>query len=389
MKNRLPNVFVSSTMYDLSHLRGRLSGFIEGLGWNAVMAERGSFAIDANETTVENSLRNVRENSDIFVMVVGARYGSVDPGADESVTSLEFRVAQACGVPAYVFVDSSVLPLLRMWRSNPDADYSDVVDTPRVFEFIDSFHGGGAVWTFPFSTAEDIVDTLRTQFAYLVQDALDVRRMASDSDLLLEALEGDALMLALRRDDYWEHRLFGTVLEQELNRRAPIRRKVEHRLERGEATYVSLADFCEWGLNRMSEFKRYGRSAETILNDYLQQALGDAGEEGEPLEIAGAARQLAQLWEDAVRWTLICRSVRVDPEAERAVELLANATANMLDEIWEFGHSVIPRLEEAITEHAEANSEVVVTMTLTLTADFGDFSEEMTRIEMELRRRLG
>lgn len=58
-------------MYDLSDLRGQLRGFIEGLGWRAVMAEHGSFSVDATETTVENSLRNVRENADVFVMIVG------------------------------------------------------------------------------------------------------------------------------------------------------------------------------------------------------------------------------------------------------------------------------------------------------------------------------
>ena len=215
------------------------------------------------------------------------------------------------------------------------------------------------------------------------------RNQTPKTDIYSEAPQnGDALMLALRRDDYWEHRLFGTVLEQELNRRAPLRRKIENRLEREEASYVGLADFSEWGLNRISELKRFGRSIEAILNDYLPQALGDEGVEGEPLEIADAARQVAQLWEDAVRWSLRCLSVRVDPEAERAVELLANATSNMLDQIWEFGHSVMQDLEEAITEHAAADSQVVVTKTLTVTADFGDFNEEMTRIQKALRRRL-
>ena len=67
MENRTPNVFVSSTMYALSHLRARLRKFIEGFGWKAVMAEHDSFSVDASQTTVENSLRNVRENTDIFV----------------------------------------------------------------------------------------------------------------------------------------------------------------------------------------------------------------------------------------------------------------------------------------------------------------------------------
>ena len=245
MENRPPNVFVSSALYDLIHLRGRLREFIEGLGWRAVIAERGSFPIDANETTVENSLSNVQDNADIFVMIVGARYGSVTADTARSDINLEFGVARACGVPVYVFVESSVRAQLSVWRSNPDADYSGVVDTPRVFKFIDSFYGSGEVGTFSFASADEIVDTLRQQFAYLVQDALGLRQMTRDNDRLLEELEGNALMLALRGDDYWEYRLFGTVLEAELDRRASLRREIEHRLAPAEVTSVGLADFLD------------------------------------------------------------------------------------------------------------------------------------------------
>ena len=382
MENRLPSVFVSSTMYDLSDLRVRLRDLIEGLSWRAVMAEHVSFSIDANETTVENSLRNVRENSDIFVMIVGARYGSVDPDTDMSVTNLEFLEARARGVPAYVFVHNSVLAQLRVWRDNPDADYSSVVDTPRVFEFIDSFYGTGEVWTFPFIAADDIMRTLRQQFAYLVQDALALRRMARDHDRLLGELKGNALMLALRQDAHWEIKLFGTVLEAELDRRESLRREVEHRLSRGDVGYVGLDEFAPWALNRIREFSGLAHTADAILNESLPQALRDEGVPADSLEIVAAARRLAEVWEDSVRWTLRCRSVRVDPGAERVVEALSNANANMLDQIWEFGHGIIPRLEEAIREHATGGAEIIA-MTLTLTADFDEFSAELARYERD------
>ena len=130
MENRPPNVLVSSTMYDLSHLRRRLREFTEWLGWRAVMAEHGSFSVDATETTVENSLRNVRENTDIFVMIVGARYGSIDPDADKSVTNLEFGAARAGGVPTYVSVDRNVLaqPTLPTPDMHPQRPVRLVVD---------------------------------------------------------------------------------------------------------------------------------------------------------------------------------------------------------------------------------------------------------------------
>ena len=268
MKNRPPNVFVSSTMYDLSELRAQLGQFVEGLGWRAVMSEHDSFPIDPDQTTVENSRRNVRENADIVVMVIGARYGSIDAEADKSVTNLEFVEARARGVPAYVFVSRDVLAQLRVWKANPEADYSSVVDTPRIFEFVDSFRRGGEAWTFEFATAKDIVDALRQQFAYLVQDALELRQMARGQDRLVAELEGDSLMVALQRDENWEIRLFATVLEEELDRRATLRREIEHRLASDDATFVGIVDLASWAQERLRECTRFAQTATTIVNDY-------------------------------------------------------------------------------------------------------------------------
>ena len=380
MKNRPPNVFLSSTLYDLSELRKQLRQFLEELGWGAVMSEHDSFPIDANQTTVENSRRNVQENADVFVMIVGARYGSVHPKSDKSVTNLEFVEARARGVPLYVFVRKDVLAQLRVWKANPDADYSSVVDTPRVFEFIDSFRADGEVWTFEFDTAEDIVHTLRKQFAYLVQDALELRQSARGQDPLLSELKGEALTLALRREQYWDVRLFAVVLQEELDRRTRLHREIELGLTSGNVTFVDFVDLESWMQDRLDEVKRLAHTATAILNDYLPQV---RGEDAKPSELVAIARRLAQVWEDNAQWTLRCRSVRVDEKVERLVHLLSIANANMLDEIWEFGHTIIPHLDQAIEALATGGS-AVLELELTLTADVDEFNEEMDRLQREL-----
>ena len=386
MENRPPSVFVSSTMYDLGELRTGLQQFVDGLGWRAVLAERDSFSVDTSESTVENSLRNVRENSDIFVMVVGARYGSIDPDSDKSVTNLEFLEARARRVPIYVFVKADVLAQLQVWRDNPEADFSRVVDTARVFEFVDSFYGTGNLWTFPFSTAAEIVDKLRTQFAYLTRDALGVRQLAHGEDRLMRELDGEALMLALRRDEHWEAKLFATVVEAGLDRLVPMRREIEHGLTRPGATFVDLESLAPWALDRIHELERLGETADAIVTAYLAQAFGDDGVPGDPLEIAAAARRLVQVWEDSAQWTLSCRSVRVDSMARRFVEALSRSNANMLEEIWEFGHTINSLLEQAINEHTDDEDEVV-DITLTLTADLDEFNEESARLREALNAR--
>ena len=384
MKNRSPNVFISSTMYDLRELRAQIGEFVEGLGWNPVMSEYDSFPIDPDRSTIENSRRNVRENADILVMVVGARYGSIDAAADKSVTNLEFVEAQARGLPTYVFVSRDVLAQMRVWEAAPDADYSSIVDSPRVFEFIESFRGGGETWTFEFSTAQEIVSTLRQQFAYLALNGIELRQMAHGQGHLLEDLDGDALMLALRRDENWEARLFATVLEADLDRRVTLRREIEHRLAGDHpAVFIGILDLPSWMEDRMVEFRRLVLTATAVLNDYLARAFEEEEAGKRAHEIAAAARRLAQVWEDAAQWTLRCRSVRVDEQAQRLIALLSDANENILDEIWEYGHSMLPRIDEAIAA-ADDGETVIVELTLTLTADVDDLIEEIGRLERSL-----
>jgi hypothetical protein len=375
MKNRPPNVFVSSTMYDLGDLRARLGQSISALGWRAVMSEHDSFPIDPDQTTIENCRRNVRENADIFVMAVGARYGSIDAESGKSITNLEFEESRAHGVPAYVFVRKDVLAQLPIWRANPDADYSGVVDTPRIFEFIDSIRGSGDTWTFGFENAQDIVDTLEQQFAFLVQDALEVRQQTRGQDRILAELQGNALMIALQREPHWKHRLFATVLEEELEQHVALRQEIEHNLASEQATYVDLVDLGDWMQDRTHEAGKLAQTMSTILNDYLPQALGKDKESGDPIAIAQVARRLAKTWEDNARWTLRCRAVRVDERAERLIYLLSQLNVDMREDLWEFGHSMLSRIDQAI-QAPDTGKPVVVELDLTLTVDTQEFDEE-------------
>ena len=355
MKNRPPNVFLSSTMYDLSELRAQLRQFIEGLGWRAVMSEHDSFPIDANQTTVENSRRNVRENADVFVMVVGARYGSVDAEADKSVTNLEFVEARTRGVPVYVFVNKDVLAQLRCVEGKPRGRL--------------------------LGRRRHTTDIRVHRLVARRWRVLDVRIRHRRGHR--ERPEGDALMLALRRDQYWEIRLFATVLEEELDRREPLRREIEHGLASDDVTFVDIVDLGSWALDRLDEVQRLVQTASTIVDSYMPQALGEDGVPGDPIELVAVARRLAQVWEDSARWSLRCRSVRVDDRAERVVDLLANVNAPMLDELWEFAHSINPRLNEAI-EALAGGGPSNLNLVLTLTADVDELVEEIAQLEAGL-----
>ena len=382
MIDRAPNVFVSSTLFDLSEVRAQIRQFIEQIGWSPVMSEHDSFPIDPDQSTVENCKRNVRENADIFVMAVGARYGSIDSETEKSVTNIEFLEARARGLPVYVFVEREVLAHMEVWRDNPEGDFTKVVDTPRVFEFIESFRNSGEVWTFEYSSAEELISKLRSQFAYLSQRALQLRLLTRDRDHLLGELAGAALTIALHREEYWELRLFATVLADELDDRSELRHEIGHDFSSGEVMHVDIHQLATWAHDRIDEFSRYAQTTETIVNAYLPQALRESED---PVAIAIVARRLARAWEDFARWTLRCRSVRVDERANRLVELLSNVSQDVLGEIWEFGHSIIPHLEEAVMR-AECGDSAPYKLVLNLTADTEEFNDEIGRLQFRLFR---
>lgn len=70
-----PQVFVSSTFYDLRHIRASLEAFIERLGYEPVLSEKGKIAYDPDVPLDESCYRDAA-TANIFVLIVGGRYGS-------------------------------------------------------------------------------------------------------------------------------------------------------------------------------------------------------------------------------------------------------------------------------------------------------------------------
>ena len=72
---------------------------------------------------------------------------------------------------------------------------------------------------FPFEYAQDIISTLRQQFAFLFMDSLNVRSRFQDNESfdVLSQLQGEALRLALEKPLAWVYRLFSQILSDEFS----------------------------------------------------------------------------------------------------------------------------------------------------------------------------
>jgi hypothetical protein len=185
-----PKVFVSSTYYDLKHVRAALSEFIESLGFEPILHERGAVPYLPN-VDLDESCRIELQTADIVVLIVGGRYGSptsasIDTAASgfyESVTRSEFRTAADRHFPMWVMVEKSVWYDWENYNANRDQPAYKYAHTSdfQVFSFIDEIRSFRNKSIYQFEHGAEIVRWLRDQwagvFAKLFRDAAETRRL--------------------------------------------------------------------------------------------------------------------------------------------------------------------------------------------------------------------
>lgn len=180
-----PRVFVSSTYYDLKHVRSSLDIFIESLGYDSVLSEKGDIAYSPDMPLDESCYKEV-SNADIFVLIIGGRYGSEasDGGKKrnkdfydryESVTKKEFGEAIGRDIPTYVLVEQSVYSEYHTYLRNKDnknVSYAHV-DSANIFRFIEEILSRPRNNpTQTFEKFSDIEAWLREQWAGLFRELL-------------------------------------------------------------------------------------------------------------------------------------------------------------------------------------------------------------------------
>ncbi|MCU1391097.1 MAG: hypothetical protein JWL72_4435 [Ilumatobacteraceae bacterium] len=190
----VPRVFVSSTYFDLRHIRASLDGFISSLGFETVLSEKGDIAYAYDRPLDESCYAEVSQ-CDILLLIVGGRYGSAasDETADhapeflsryDSITRREFQRAVDEDRPVWILVEANVMAEYQTYKVNRgrvEVRYAHV-DSINVFELLDSIVDQSRNNpTATFQTFGDIEEWLRRQWAGLFGDLL--RRRSTHAEL--------------------------------------------------------------------------------------------------------------------------------------------------------------------------------------------------------------
>lgn len=209
----IPRLFVSSTYFDLKHVRERLEKFIENYGFEPILFESDKVTYQHGKEIDQSAYFEVGL-CHVMILIVGGRYGS--PSSKESVeeerkaydddyisiTRKEFETASKKNIPILIFVDRNVFSEYQTYKENqeffdklylePLAETSENkkfkfahVDHINVFRFVDLLK------TKPIKTfekVEEIESYIKSQLSGMFYLYLESLKKSADDNKILDTI---------------------------------------------------------------------------------------------------------------------------------------------------------------------------------------------------------
>lgn len=382
-----PTIFISSTCYDLKQIRNDIRAFfLEQLGYDILLSEYDSFPLDPLAGTVDNCLRVVDERADILILIVGCRYGSVTE-TGYSVTNMEYLKARTKGIPIYAFVDKKILNVLPLWRDNPDGNFASTVDTPKLFEFVDTFRGSDGVWSFGFESAQDIISTLKVQLSYLFFDCLALKQKAAQKNMSKKELnlEGNAFQIAMLRPSGWEYKLFAQVLASGLDELIDRRRDFNFGIILAPTQKLqSLEEVMNYISLKVNQLQRAIDTISTLFYKTLPEAFGAPGVAGDADYIIYAANRMLEVYSSIIDWSLDFGAVVTNDDFKGLVHSFSKMCDVTLCDIERFSREYIEMMRHVPDNIPEGAEPISLNITLTLSPPNTDeFYRELSIIQQK------
>jgi hypothetical protein len=362
-----PRIFVSSTYYDLKHIRASLGLFIDSFGYDSVLSEKGDIAY-THDKPLDDSCYREAENSDIFVLIIGGRYGSEASSSTtsskghfyeryESITKKEFESAIAKDIPVYILIEKGVHSEYRTFLKNKDKqdiNYAHV-DSVNIFRFIDeilSLPRNNPVQS--FEKFDEIESWLRDQWAGLFREML--RRQSQQlqmSGLTAQVAELKETNETLRR--YLEAVMTGAstkesteLIESEEKRLEEVRLMEKFRMNPW-VRFITGSRFSSLIVEEILAATRSSTNLQEYLNQICGSDIGRAMSLSETLRIPEAQRDF-----NLAREMVGAPPLQFGPDIQEAMAEQASKPEVGPDSA---GESAVSEAKTEITPHASIHNE--------------------------------
>ena len=318
-----------------------------------------------------------------MVLIVGSRYGYITDHGEKSITNLEYLRAKAKGIPIFVFIDQKVSNILPVWKKNKEMNFSDIVDSEKIFEFVDTLRNKDSNWVYEFNTGQDIIKCLKNQLAYLVNDSLCLRKHFSKEGVTPKVLKysGRVFELVVEKPDLWEYLLFAEVLKDNLNKLDDLRYDMKYGISfERTVCFENPIEIFDYVQAKSKELIRKNDILCVILNKALKEALGERGTPGNAEYIIYVAEKLIEVYKSDHLWAVDFKCISVPEMFEKLIEYTSELSKSIIEDIENFIDDYHKRINELAYGLEHISGEKVVSFNLELR------SPDMNKIDAEIKR---
>lgn len=372
------NVFVSSTCYDLSQVRNDIKQCIIDLGHNPILSELNDFPVNPNLNSSENCINAVKNEADIFVLIIGDKYGSIlDSG--KSITNTEFLTAVEKGIPIYTFTKKAMLSILPVWEKNPGMNLSGVVDNEKIFEFLSDIRKKRGIWNFGFEKAQDITDILKRQFSILFKESLKTRNSVislGENEFFTKA-SSKALDIIMKKEPYYEIRFFMQVFLDEINKLHDLRNDFDYSVKVKSTNHIKdFNQLLDWMQFKFGQMLNYMDSMNRLIEPF-GIFYGKPGVSSDLNGLFYVAHSYSKLYASFLEWGIEIKSTIVPDDFKKFLTAFSKLPSRLIGQIEEYPQKSLETVSQMIDK--EKNGENLegktISLTLTLTID-DDISKE-------------
>ena len=366
------NIFVSSTCYDLSQIRDDLKCCIIDLGHNPILSELKDFPVDPMKSNSENCINAINDEADVFVLIIGDRYGSVlETG--KSITNTEFIAALSKGIPIYTFSLKKMTAILPLWEQNPNVDYSNIVDNNKVFEFLSDVRKKRGLWNFEFERAQDITEILKAQLSNLFHDALVIKRKIEDSEIsgLYAKISSKAVDILIKKDVAFEIRFFMQCMKDEIEKYTDLNNDYSFSIAyKSLITIENVSQFKKWAIHKVRELQNITDSIER-LNSAINNFFADSDAAWDTNTLYYLSRTYARVYKSLLEWGIEVNSTIVPQQYNDVMHSFASIPHNMIVQFEKYPEDSLGKIEKWMTDSASDKSidELIKSFNLNLTID--------------------
>ncbi|WP_133405468.1 DUF4062 domain-containing protein [Parashewanella tropica] len=383
-KGYKPTIFVSSTCFDLGQVRAEIRNLIISLGLEPLLSEYDSFPISPDIDTVANCLQNVRERADIFILIIGPRYGFQTENG-RSITNLEYIEAKKKGIPIYVFINQNITNILPIWKNNPNADFTSHVENPKVLEFVESVSDYKSNWIYKFNDAQHIKDALLQQIPYLFMESLIARQKLQSSKFKLpeQLYSANAAKLIIEKPYGWVYLLFGELCKFYLDSLSHKKFDLEYGICFSDVVTIhDPSQVFQWMSNHQSEMLKLIAIVSTLINNAADASFNEAHTSGCHQKIQHVSQRLLEAYENIINWKLSFKRLEVDEIFHPLLNELSSFADDPLYKIEKFINEQYDEVPKALDKIKETGESVELNLTFVLEAPDMEHYEKEAEILM-------